>query len=116
MDNNEITIQLLRGILETETEILKAIKMSDLLSTREAAEMLHTSGTRIDELRRSGILHGAKIGKGAKVIDSVLMPGVCVGDGAVVTRALVADDVKISAGAVVGSADSEEITLQASDI
>lgn len=64
MDNNEITIQLLRGILETETEILKAIKMSDLLSTREAAEMLHTSGTRIDELRRSGILHGAKIGKG----------------------------------------------------
>ena len=44
------------------------------------------------------------------------MPNVCVGDGAVVTRALVADDVKISAGAVVGSADSEEITLQASDI
>ena len=76
-----------------------------------------TQGTSINgAVKNSVIFTGATIGKGAKVIDSVLMPGVSVGDGAVVTRALVGDNVKISAGAVVGSADSEEITLQASDI
>jgi glucose-1-phosphate adenylyltransferase len=76
-----------------------------------------TQGTSIDgTVKNSVIFTGAKVGKGAQIIDSVLMPGVCVGDGAVVTRALVADDVKIGAGAVVGSADSAEITLQASDI
>ena len=70
-----------------------------------------TQGTSIDGyIKNSVIFTGATVGKGAKIIDSVLMPNVCVGDGAVVTRALVAD------GAVVGSADSEEITLQASDI
>ena len=56
------------------------------------------------------------IEEGAKVIDSVLMPGVTVKAGAVVTRALVADGVTIGAGAVVGSADSKEITLQAQDV
>ena len=76
-----------------------------------------TQGTSINgAVKNSVIFTGATIGKGAKVIDSVLMPGVSVGDGAVVTRALVGDNVKISAGAVVGSADSKNITLQASDI
>ena len=56
------------------------------------------------------------IEEGAKVIDSVLMPGVTVKAGAVVTRALVADGVTIGEGAVVGSADSKEITLQAQDV
>ena len=76
-----------------------------------------TQGTSINgAVKNSVIFTGATVGKGAKVIDSVLMPGVSVGDGAVVTRALVGDNVKISAGAVVGSADSKNITLQASDI
>ena len=76
-----------------------------------------TQGTSINgAVKNSVIFTGATIGKGAKVIDSVLMPGVSVGAGAVVTRALVGDNVKISAGAVVGSADSKNITLQASDI
>ena len=76
-----------------------------------------TQGTSINgAVKNSVIFTGATIGKGAKVIDSVLMPGVSVGEGAVVTRALVGDNVKISAGAVVGSADSKNITLQASDI
>ncbi len=44
------------------------------------------------------------------------MPGANVGDGAVVTRTLVADNIKIAAGAVVGSADSKEILLQATDV
>ena len=52
-----------------------------------------------------------KVGAGAKVIDSVLMPGVVVEEGAVVTRALVPDNITIGKGAVVGSADSENIEL-----
>ena len=76
-----------------------------------------TQGCVIEgEVKHSVIFTGAKVGKGAKIIDSVLMPGVVVEDGAVVTRALVADNVKISKDAVVGSADSKEILLQAKDI
>lgn len=63
------------------------------------------------EIRNSVLFTGAKVGKGAKIIDSVLMPGVEVEDGAVVQRALVAENVVIGAGAVVGSADSEHIEL-----
>ena len=49
----------------------------------------------------------------ARIIDSVLMPGVVVEEGAVVQRALVADGVRIGKGAVVGAADSEHIELVA---
>ena len=54
-----------------------------------------------------------KVGAGAKVIDSVLMPGVEVEEGAVVQRVLVADNVKIGKEAVVGTPDSEHIELVA---
>ena len=63
------------------------------------------------EITNSVLFTGAKVGKGAKIIDSVLMPGVVVDENAVVTRALVADNVKIGAGAVVGDAKSEHIEL-----
>lgn len=63
------------------------------------------------EVKNSVLFTGARVGKGAKVIDSVLMPGVVVEDGAVVQRTLVAENVTIGAGAVVGSADSEHIEL-----
>ncbi len=73
-----------------------------------------TQGCSVEgEVRSSVLFTGAKVGKGAKVIDSVLMNNVVVEDGAVVTRALVADGVKIGKGAVVGSADSENILLVA---
>ena len=65
------------------------------------------------EVKHSVLFTGAKVGTGAKVIDSVLMPGAIVEDGAIVTRALVADGIKIGKGAVVGSADSENIELVA---
>ena len=52
-----------------------------------------------------------KVGPGAKIIDSVLMPGVVVEEGAVVERVLVADGVQIGKNAKVGSADSEHIEL-----
>ena len=73
-----------------------------------------TQGCVIDgDISNSVLFTGVKIGKGAKIIDSVLMPGAVVEDGAVVTRALVADGIKIGKQAVVGSADSEHIELVA---
>ena len=76
-----------------------------------------TQGCSVDgKIKNSVIFTGAKVAKGAQIIDSVLMPDSVVGENAVVTRALVADGVKISPNAVVGSADSKEILLQASDI
>ena len=64
----------------------------------------------------SVLFTNSKVGKDAKVVDSVLMPGCVVEDGAVVTRVLVADGVTIGKGAVVGSADAENIELIAHDI
>ncbi len=76
-----------------------------------------TQGCQVKgEVTGSVLFTNAKVGKDAKVIDTVLMPGVVVEDGAVVTRALIADGVKIGKGAVVGSADSEEILLVAKDV
>ena len=63
------------------------------------------------EVKNSVLFTGAKVGKGAKVIDSVLMPGVEVEENAVVQRALVAEYIHIGSGACVGSADSEHIEL-----
>ena len=68
------------------------------------------------EVTGSVLFTGAKVGKGAKVIDSVLMPGVVVEDGAVVNRVLVADGIVIGKGAVVGAADSDHIELIAKDV
>ena len=63
------------------------------------------------EVKHSVLFTGCKVGEGAKIIDSVLMPDVEVAAGAVVQRALVADNIKIGPEAVVGSADSESIEL-----
>lgn len=76
-----------------------------------------TQGCVIDgEVKNSVLFTGAKVGKDAKVLDTVLMPNAIVEEGAVVNRALIADGVKIGKGAVVGSADSENILLVATDI
>ena len=73
-----------------------------------------TQGCMIDgEVKNSVLFTSAKIDTGARVIDSVLMPGVIVEAGAVVQRALVADGVRIGTNAVVGSPDSEHIELVA---
>ena len=76
-----------------------------------------TQGCVIDgEVKNSVLFTGTKVGRGAKVLDTVLMPNAIVEEGAVVHRALIADGVKIGKGAVVGSPDSEHIELIASDI
>lgn len=71
-----------------------------------------TQGCVIEgEVSNSVLFTDAKVRPGAKVIDSVLMPGVVVEEGAVINRALVADNVKIGKQAVVGDAKSEHIEL-----
>lgn len=67
-------------------------------------------------VKNSVLFTGARIGAGAKVIDSVLMPDAEVAEGATVIRSLVADGVKIGKDAVVGSADSEHIELVAKNV
>ena len=61
------------------------------------------------EIKNSVLFTGARVGKGARIIDSVLMPGVVVEDGAVVQRALVAENITIGAGAVVGDRKSTRL-------
>jgi len=68
------------------------------------------------EVKNSVLFTGAKVGASAKVLDTVLMPNAIVEEGAVVNRALVADGVRIGKGAVVGSADSNNILLVATDV
>ena len=63
------------------------------------------------EVKHSVLFTGVKVGVGAKVIDSVLMPGAIVEDGAVVQRALVAGGIRIGKGAVVGDSGSETLRL-----
>ena len=63
------------------------------------------------EIKNSVLFTCSKVRPGAKVIDSVLMPGVVVEEGAVVQRARVADNIHIGKTAVAGSADSEHIEL-----
>ena len=48
------------------------------------------------------------VGKGAKVKDSVLLPGATVEEGATVTRAILGENSVIKAGAVFGSDDPEK--------
>ncbi len=73
-----------------------------------------TQGCVIDgEVKNSVLFTESKVAEGARVIDSVLMPGAVVEEGAVVQRALVADGIRIGKNAVVGSADSEHIELVA---
>ncbi len=77
-----------------------------------------TQGCHINgEVKNSVLFTNSKVGKNAKIIDSVLMPGCIVEDDAVVTRALVADGVRIGKGAVVGNADPQlPISLIAKDV
>ena len=76
-----------------------------------------TQGCTIEGIVKNSVLFtGAKIGAGAKIIDSVIMPDAEIAEGAVVTRALVADGVKIGKDAVVGNADSEHIELVAKNV
>ncbi len=70
----------------------------------------------LGSVKNSVLGTNCQIGKGAQVIDSVIMPGAKIGEGAKVTRCIVANDTEIGANAVVGSADSENIELVAKKV
>ena len=54
-----------------------------------------------------------KVAKGAKVIDSVIMPGTVIGENATITRCIVAENMVIPKGAKYGKKNSEHIELVA---
>ena len=55
-------------------------------------------------VKHSVLFQGVQVGKGATVIDSIVMRGAHIDDGAVVERAVVAERAHICAGAHVGAA------------
>ena len=73
----------------------------------EKAEIIHsivTEGCEIDGRVENSVLSASvKVGAGAKVLYSVLMPGVTVEPGAVVEYAIIGEGTKIGAGAHIGS-------------
>jgi glucose-1-phosphate adenylyltransferase len=76
-----------------------------------------TQGVRVEgSVTNSVLFTGTVVGKGAKVIDSVLMPGAVVEEGAIVTRALVAENVRIGKKVKIGSKNSENIELVAKNV
>ena len=73
-----------------------------------------TEGSMIlGEVEHSIIFPGVRVGKGAKVTNSVLLPYTTVGANAVVDHAIVAQNVNITAGAsVVGSPDAISVVAE----
>ena len=72
-------------------------------------ESIVGNGSQIfGEVIHSVISVDSTIGKGARVKDSVLLPGATVEDGATVTRAILGENSVIRAGAVFGSEDPKE--------
>jgi len=67
-----------------------------------------TEGAQIlGQVEHSVIFDGVRIGKGAKVIDSVVFPFTKIEDGAVVDHAILAQDVTVKAGAQVIGKEGE---------
>jgi len=54
---------------------------------------------------------GVQVEEGAKVIDSILLPGAVVKKGARVERAIIGENTVIEEGAVFGDASGEEIAV-----
>ncbi len=71
-------------------------------------ESIVGNGSQIyGEVVHSVISVDSTVGKGARVKDSVLLPGATVEDGAVVTRAILGENSVVRAGAVFGSGDPQ---------
>lgn len=88
-----------------------------IASTAKIDEAYINQGAAVGgTVQRSVIFTNCKIAPGAKVVDSVLMPGAIVEEGAVVTRALVAENIRIGKNAKVGDKKSEEILLVAKNV
>ena len=75
----------------------------------EVRESIVANGSRVlGKVVHSVVSIDCTVGKGAKVKDSVLLPGATVEDGAVVSRAILGENSVVRAGAVFGSEDPKE--------
>jgi len=63
------------------------------------------------DVENSVLFPDVYVGKGARIVDSVIMSNVRVEEGAVIERAIVGEDVVIKSGERIGSIESEDITL-----
>ena len=59
------------------------------------------------DIRHSVISTGCKVGKGAMVEDSVIMPNTVIEDGAIIRNAIIGEDCTVHSGAVIGGAFHE---------
>ena len=84
----------------------------------EVADCLVNNGCQIFGYSRHSILStDAVIGEGARVIDSVLLPGAEVKPGAVVIRAILGENAVVEKNVHVGSSDlNKEITVVGNDV
>ena len=55
------------------------------------------------EVNNSVLFTGVHVDKGAKIIDSIVMPNAVIGEGATVTRAIIGEGAVVKAGAFVGA-------------
>ena len=62
-------------------------------------------------VKHSLLFQDVYVGKGAKVVDSVIMAGANIGDGAVIERAVVAEGVEVGANARIGEPDGDFVVL-----
>ena len=54
------------------------------------------------DIRHSVISTGCKVGKGAMIEDSVIMPNVVIEEGVIIRNAIIGEDCRICSGAVIG--------------
>ncbi len=83
----------------------------------EVKKSMVTEGAQIfGTVEQSVIFSGVKIGKGAKVTNSVVLPFTKIEDGAVVDHAILAQDVVIKAGAKVEGKEGEIAVIAEGDV
>ena len=80
-------------------------------------QSLITEGAKIlGEVDRSVIFPGVRIGKGAKVTNSVIFPFTTIEDNAIVDHAILAQDVVVKAGAKVQGEESAILVIPEKEV
>lgn len=83
----------------------------------EVKKSMITEGAQIfGNVEHSVIFSGVKVGKGAKVTNSVILPFTKIEDGAVVDHAILAQDVVVKAGAKVEGKEGEIAVIAEGDV
>lgn len=75
-------------------------------------ECMVAEGCEVEgEITHSLLFQGVRVGKGARVVDSVVMRGARIGDGAVIERAVIAENAQVGADAHIGQPDGKLCVL-----